>query len=139
MSDFWTARGFVNPNGGTLSSNMPPLHDFIAAEQNRPPEAIQVALPQDYPARLRAVELAVQLTMSKFDGGQQRVMDRARAFHSFLIGRQPYEMMLTKAAYEAAADVFGDLQDPISPELAEQLAEDAVNAAWSVMLGEANV
>jgi hypothetical protein len=127
MSDFWAQRGFVSPNTGTVAATA--LHDFA------PPQPPDVTLPDDYAARVRAVELAVQLTMSKFDGGQQRVMDRARSFHAFMIGRRPYEMALNKEAYDAAEKALVD----IDCGNASDCAEAAVDAAWAVIIGESNV
>jgi hypothetical protein len=92
-------------------------------------------MPADYPARLRAMELAVQLTMSKFDGGQERVLARARGFHGFLMGKLPYEMCLPSAAYEAAETAVTEAYHEHGG-LSSVLAEAAVDAAWAVIINQ---
>jgi hypothetical protein len=120
MSDFYSQRGFANPAPDDPVS----VHDF---EAHQPPQ-----IPPDYPARLRAMELAVQLTMSKFDGGQERVLARARGFHSFLMGKLPYEMCLPSAAYEAAETAIRE--SGMVP--CADIAEAAVDAAWAVIINQ---
>jgi hypothetical protein len=121
MSDFWADRGFLAPKAGTVEVSLP-------TDTSVP----DVALPSDYAARVRAAELAVQMTMSRFDGGQERVMQRAMAFHAFLIGRPAYETALTSEAYEAAFKVAGDMDMTADNQ---EMVEAAIDAAWKVMFG----
>ena len=69
MADFWIDRGLAE---GQMMDG---------------PEPAEVTMPADYEARRLALELAVACTMSAFDGGKERMMDRAREFHAFLVGR----------------------------------------------------
>jgi hypothetical protein len=125
MSDFWNNRGLVSPG----SDEEPPPAPVSYAEAPADP------LPGDYAARLCALEKAVQLTMSKFDGGLERVMDRARAFHAFLTGRRPSEFTLPLEAYEAAEAALKNL-DAINQQPLSELAEASVDAAWEVIINQ---
>ena len=71
MADFWVDRGLADPDA--VKVDLPP--------------ATETTMPADDEARRLALELAVACTMSAFDGGKDRMMDRAREFHSFLVGR----------------------------------------------------
>lgn len=69
MGDFWVDRGLL-PGG----------------EPEGPSITVGLALPTDYQARLDALQLAVTHTMSLHDGGKDRTIERAQAFHAFLMG-----------------------------------------------------
>lgn len=131
MKDFWTNRGLVDTSETNIGQ------EAAAALPRAAP--VVTDLPFDYAARVRAVELAVHMTMSKFDGGQERVMQRARGFHAFMIGRRPYELTLSPEAYEAAAKAVNDQFYEMTPESALEIAEAAVDAAWDVIINQKDV